>query len=127
MSTDNRIKKDIGRCEEAVHAANTLMGENLYSESISRAYYAVIHSIMILLAYAGTDTKVPQEAEKLFTPSFLKDNGIPLRLHAIFTEVRKAKEESAHDYLYKYSGEAARDIVAKARTFLDITRKHLGI
>lgn len=122
-----RIQKDIRRCDEAIHAAETLLKENLYTESISRAYYSTIHAVMILLAYKGQVTRDPGEAEEKFSPLFLKEYGLEEELFSLFDEIRRAKKSSPQSYLYKYSEEYAREIVNKARDFLDIILKTLNL
>jgi uncharacterized protein (UPF0332 family) len=122
-----RLKKDLSRCEEAVHAARTLLVENLYAESISRAYYAVIHSVMLLLVDTGTDTRNPVEAERLFTTLFVEEHGLNPEFSILFQGLCRAKRATDHDFLAKYSGDDARESITKARAFIDLTRTHFGL
>lgn len=121
----DKLLKELRRCEEAIHAAETMLAENLYAESISRAYYAIIHAVMILLALAGHETRHPDEAEHLFTADFVRDHGLDDGFLDPFEAVRRARKSASHYFLVKYSGGEVSNVLQQARTFLDLTRQHL--
>ncbi len=123
----DKLRREFRRCEEAIHAAETLLEENLYAESISRAYYAVIHAVMFYLAEGGKETRNPEEAESLFTSAFVAGRKLEPDLHTLFETIRRAKKAYPHNYLYTYSGEDARDIIRQAQRFLDVTREHFKL
>jgi uncharacterized protein (UPF0332 family) len=121
-----RVRKDLRRCEEALYSAETLLEENLYQESISRAYYGVIHAAMLYLAESGTNTRRPDEAEELFNKSFIQTASLDSELYSLFVSVRRTKIESERNFLVRYSAEEAREAFQKARDFLDRTHRHFG-
>ena len=125
--TPDRLDKNIRRCEEAVHSAGTLLEEMLYEQSISRAYYSIIHAVMLYLTEIGEGTRIPSEAEETFTEEFVQEQGLDPVLWEIFREVRQTKKDSESNYLVKYSREEAGKAIDRAREFLDITKRHFGV
>ncbi len=120
-----RIRKGLRRCEEALHSGSTLLEENLYAEAVSRAHYAVIHAIMILLDGAGRGTKNPAVAENLFQRELAVSLGLSERDWNDFDRVRRSKEVITRDYLARYSGEYAAEMLHKAQGFVSIVQRLL--
>jgi uncharacterized protein (UPF0332 family) len=118
-----RVQRDLRRCDEALHAARTLLSEQLYAEAISRAYYAAVHVIMILLAMGGVSATTPADVEAKFTADFARAHDLDDSLPALFGELHRAKAATAHDFMAKYSGDYARETVRKARGFVEAIRR----
>ncbi len=68
----NRIKILINLGKEELSAAELLLNNNLYRACISRAYYALYHTVQALLSAKNINTRTHKGLIQQFGQNFIK-------------------------------------------------------
>lgn len=110
---------------EALRAADVLLREGLYLDSVSRGYYAIFHAAKAVLASAGVHTKRHKELRDKFKKDFVETEKMEELWWLIINKLSEARVsadyETGGDFDFEKTQEAnksAHDFVAKMREYL---------
>ena len=73
-SSDEQVGLEIKRAEKAWRAASTLFESGLYEDSVSRAYYAVLHAAKAALATFGMFPTTHRAVRRMFGFHLIKSS-----------------------------------------------------
>lgn len=80
-----QYEKELARAKKALLAANKLFEEELYEDSVSRTYYAVLHAAKAVLATLGIEPESHDAVRRLFGLYLVKSGKIEKEFSKILT------------------------------------------
>jgi len=121
------VSTELELSDKALKGAFSLLNNDLYADAISRAYYAVLHSVRAVLATANIEPTSHDGAVAMFGLHFVKEGLIDRKYSKIFGRLRAAREKSDYDALaaVKFSKKDAEKRVGEAREFSEGIKKFL--
>jgi uncharacterized protein (UPF0332 family) len=114
-----RINAELERAKEASTAAKNLFEDGLYSDSVSRAYYAVLHSARAVLLTKDIDPQSHSGAISMFGQHFVKPGIIDKKFGRVFDEMRDVRELGDYIATKKFSKEETSKRLEQATEFLN--------
>lgn len=113
-----RIVAEISRAKEALTAAKNLLEDELFADSISRAYYAIFHAARAVLLTKEIDPDSHSGAITMFGLHFVKTGLIEERFGKIFNEAKDARELGDYIVTKEFTKEETSKRVKQAIEFL---------
>lgn len=113
-----RIQAELTRAEEALAAAKNLLEDELFSDSISRAYYAIFHAARAVLLTKDIDPETHSGALTMFGLHFVKPGLIEDKFGRIFNEAKDVRELGDYIVTKRFTKEEASLRVKQAAEFL---------
>jgi len=121
----------LDKAREELESAKQSFDKNLLRVSLSNSYYSVFHSVRILLALEGIDSKTHKGVAHLFNVHFIKNNLLPLRMNEILSDSFEMRLDSDYEDFYIASREEAKEQIDNAEFFLNeivsFVSKHYNI
>ena len=113
-----RIEAEIDRAKEALTASKNLLEDELFADSISRAYYAIFHAARAVLLTKEIDPNTHGGAITMFGLHFVKTGLIEERFGRIFNEAKDVRELGDYIVTKKFTKEETSKRVKQAIEFL---------
>lgn len=129
MTPENRrsnIRDEIARADEALRAAQALLDAGLHADSVSRSYYAALHSLRALLLSRGLEPRSHAGAIHLFNAEFVRAGLFPSSHNRLVGGLQRARELADYDAAAAFSAEDARLDLEDARAFTKAVLELLG-
>lgn len=104
--------------EERLKAARLLLEKQMYSDAVSRAYYAVFQAARAVLATKGLDSRKHSGIIGLFNQQFVKSGVLPKDYGKILKSCRDLREAGDYDDFYLVSREEALNAMENASRFI---------
>jgi uncharacterized protein (UPF0332 family) len=120
-----RINAELDRAKEALKAAETLLAEELYADSLSRSYYCILHGARAVLLTKEIDPESHSGAIAMFGLHFIKEKILEEEYNRIFIEAREAREIGDYQVETHASQEDAKIRLSEAKKFINRMGKHL--
>ena len=120
-----RISAELERAKESLTAAQNLLEDGLFSDSISRSYYAIFHAARAVLLTKDIDSSTHNGAITMFGLHFVKDGLIEEKYGKIYNESKDVRELGDYMATKKFTREETKRRVAQATEFLGRMRKYL--
>jgi uncharacterized protein (UPF0332 family) len=124
---DERILAEMARSDESLKAAKNLLNDELFADSISRAYYAIFHAARAILLTKDVDPETHNGAISLFGLHFVKPGIIENKYGKIFNEAKDDRESSDYLVIRKFSKTEAQLRVNQATIFVSMAKMFLKI
>lgn len=118
MTDENKrrnIADEVARAEEALRAADALLGLGLFSDSISRSYYAVLHFVRALLLSRGLEAKTHAGVVHLFHAELVRPGFFPASHNRSIAGLQRAREFADYDAAVTFTRADAEACLADAR------------
>ncbi len=120
MTEDDRrtnLRDEVARAEQALRAAEALLGLGLHADSVSRSYYAVLHLVRALLFSRGVEPRTHSGAIHLFNAELVKSGLMPSSHNRILSGLQRSRELADYDAAVAFSAEDAGQYLDDAKTF----------
>ncbi len=103
---------------ERLKAAELLFASGLYTDAVSRAYYAAFSAARAMLATKELDSRKHSGVISLFNQHFVKTGTVSREAGRVLMEARDLREEGDYNDFYVANQEDASRIIAGAKLFL---------
>lgn len=110
---------------ESLRAAELLLENGLYRDSMSRAYYAMFYAASALLRAKGIVTKSHRGVIAKFGLEFVKSGVVEKYYVKALALAESIRERADYDSTFKPTFEEAEEIVEEARRFVERVEKAL--
>lgn len=128
MTKPNRkiaIDNELERMEESLRAAKALLDQNLYRDSISRAYYAVYHAACAVLFTKGLEAKSHGGIRSYFSLYFVKTGELDRKYQRLFSKMQKFREEADYESEMVFGEKDGQEIFEEASSFCGDMKKFI--
>jgi uncharacterized protein (UPF0332 family) len=71
-----RVDRELKRAKKALKSSKILLDSELFEDSISRAYYSVLHAAKAALSIKGVDTDSHEGVRRMFGLHLVKNGNI---------------------------------------------------
>lgn len=112
-----RIRLEVERAEESLKAAKILLQEKLYDESVSSAYYAMLHMTKALLLTVNDEPSTHQGVIVVFGLKFIKTKIIEEMYNDMLINAKESRESGDYDSAKRFTDEEAEEQVENADKF----------
>ena len=116
-TTSDLSKYRMEKAKEDLSAAELLLKNNHFAQSLNRSYYANFHAVKSLLAYDKFDSKTHSGIISYFNRNYVKDGRIDKRYSQILTNSQRIRTKSDYDDLYVADKETAEKQLKDAKEF----------
>ena len=117
-TTSDLSKYRMIKAKEDLSAAELLLNNNHFAQSLNRSYYANFHAVRSLLAYDKFDSKTHSGIISYFNKNYVKDGGIDKKYSEILTNSQRIRTKSDYDDLYVADKETAEKQLIDAKEFI---------
>jgi uncharacterized protein (UPF0332 family) len=128
VTKENRkinLRIELSRADEALRAAEALLGLELHADSVSRTYYAVFHFVRALLMSRGVEAKTHSGLIHLFNTELVRSGAFPSSHNRLLGGLQRARELADYDAAVKFSADDARAEITDAKAFAATARDFL--
>ncbi len=119
------VAGQIGKAEEKLRAARTLLDSGHWDDAISRAYYAVFHAASAALFSKGVTAKTHEGLKTLFGLHLIKTGKIEGEYGETIRELKDDRENGDYDVFTNFGREDAEKATQEAERFLDRIKQFL--
>ena len=129
MNDANRRKnaaQEMALGDDALRAAQALLGLDLYNDAVSRAYYAAFHYARALLLLEGLEPKSHRGVMALLEHHFEAAGRLSRDALSRFARLQTFRGLADYDARERLPRERATEEVASARAFVDEARATLS-
>lgn len=120
-----KISLELKRSNESLKSAKVLVKEELYEDSISRAYYAIFHAAKAILLTIDVEPQTHEGAIRKFGHHFVKTGLIEKEIGRIFARAQKVREKSDYDVAKEFSEEDTNEWITMAEKFVRRIQEYL--
>lgn len=113
------------RGDESYRSAEILSKEGLFSDSISRIYYAAFHYAAALLLSKGLEAQSHKGLGHLLSLHFVKEGLFDPKYSRIFSQSQKLREESDYTAGFVFTREDVTEELRKVKEFREAVVDHL--
>jgi uncharacterized protein (UPF0332 family) len=120
VTDENRrhnLELELERAEQALRAAEALLGLGLCSDSVSRAYYGVFHCLRALLLSRGLEARTHSGAIHMLNVEFVRTGKLSSSYNRLLASAQRARELADYDAAVTFSSDDARAQLDEARGF----------
>jgi uncharacterized protein (UPF0332 family) len=120
LTEDNRrqnLRDELVRAAQAMRAAEALIALGLFSDAVSRAYYAVFHGLRALLLSRGLEPRSHGGAIHLFNTELVRAGAMPSSHNRLLGGLQRARELADYQAAVVFSEDDARALLDDARSF----------
>ncbi|MGE0490157.1 MAG: HEPN domain-containing protein [Vulcanimicrobiota bacterium] len=122
MTSENRRKNialEQERWQAALRSAELLASHGEYADSVSRAYYAMLHAARAVLLLDGLETKTHLGVSQLFNLHFVREGRVPPDVARLLTRLQAEREAADYDRAAVFTEKAATEALQWANAFCD--------
>ncbi len=121
-----QIGQEMERAGKALQAAQLLFNEELYEDSVSRAYYAVLHAARAALLKVPVQPESHAAVRRLFGLHLVKAGRIEAEFATILTAEKEDREMGDYGIGLVFPVERSRTRLDEARRFLQRVEQFLS-
>lgn len=101
----------------ALRAAEALLALGLFSDAVSRAYYAAFHHAMALLLSSGVEPKSHAGVGSMLGLHFVRAGKLPPECTHELARLAQFRAEADYNRFFSFTAQSASQEVAVARSF----------
>lgn len=118
---DNKreVRLYIENAQEMLEAAKVNLDSDFYASGVNRSYYAVFYAANALLATLGEARSKHSGVIGVFRQRFIKTGELPVALSEIYGDLLNSRQSGDYDLNTRVEIETARQLLEKARGFVD--------
>ena len=120
-------QQEIARARKSLAAAKALQNEELLEDSLSRAYYAVLHAARALLVSEGFDPQSHESVKRLFGLHIVKAGRMAPEYAHILREEQDDRALADYDVAFEPQETRVQQRISDAEAFLDEATRVLGV
>ncbi len=124
--TDEYIRQELKKAEQALKAAQNLLADGLYDDAVSRAYYAVFHSARAALKIKGIETVSHKGLISQFALHLVKTGEVEEEYGDILRQIKEDRETGDYEPLVTFGSDETTQLVSSADRFLARMRDWIG-
>ncbi len=124
--TGEYIRQEMKKAEQALKAAQNLLADGLYDDSVSRAYYAVFHSARAVLKIKGIETVSHKGLISQFALHLVKAGEVEEEYGDILRQTKEDRETGDYEPLVTFGPDEVAQLVGGAERFLEKMRGWIG-
>ena len=113
------VRLYIENAQEMLAAAKVNLDSDFYASGVNRAYYAVFYAANALLATLGEARSKHSGVISVFRQRFIKTGELPVGLSEIYGDLLNSRQSGDYDLNTRVEIETARQLLEKARKFVD--------
>lgn len=125
MSKKERAVKELARAKKALLAAKILLQKELFEDSVSRAYYAVLHAAKAALSLSDIEVDTHDGVRSMFGLHLVKSGKIEKEFAKILTAEHEDREIGDYEIDIPIEEERAKQRVKEAEKFVRRIEKHI--
>lgn len=110
---------------DALRASEMLLNEQLWRDSVNRAYYAAFYTVLALLVMKGLGTSKHSGAIALFDREFVKTGVFPKELSRILHGSFDMRQEADYEELASIGEAEAIEAVSLSRLFVSKVSEYM--
>lgn len=118
MSHPSEIEAEITRARQSLQAAELLCENALFSDSLSRSYYAILHAARAALLTQGVRVNSHEAVKRLFGMHLVKPGLLPVDLAVSIRQEQDDRFLADYDVTFEPGAEQTEERVNVARSFL---------
>ncbi|HHT9155936.1 MAG TPA: HEPN domain-containing protein [Candidatus Tripitaka sp. YC43] len=119
------VRYRMEQAHERLRAAEALLSQGLYTDSVTRSYYAMFTAARALLATKGLDSAKHSGVISLFNQHFVKTGIVEKTMSGLIAKAKGLRERGDYE-LYRASEEVAKEQLDKAGQFVKAIKKVLA-
>lgn len=119
------VRYRMEQAHERLRAAEALLKQALYTDSVTRSYYAMFTASRALLATKGLDSSKHSGVISLFNQHFVKTGVVEKDMGGLIADAKELREKGDYE-LYRVSEEVAKEQLDKAGQFVKAIEKVLA-
>jgi uncharacterized protein (UPF0332 family) len=112
------IKKEFHRAQKSLQSARLLLRDSLLEDTLSRAYYAILHAARAVLLAEGVNVTSHRAVRRLFGQHLIKSGKLSAHLATILAEEQDDRMLADYDVLFDPERERVQKRVDDAEAFL---------
>jgi uncharacterized protein len=124
-TTSDLSKYRMEKAKEDLSAAELLLNNNHFAQSLNRSYYANFHAVRSILAYDKFDSKTHSGIISYFNRNYIKDGRIDKKYSEILTNSQRIRTKSDYDDLYVADKETAEKQLINAKEFISFIEGYI--
>lgn len=122
----NVIKMMLSKAREKLKTAQIDFDNERYEDSVSRAYYAVFHSISAVLLSKGLHFSSHGQTIGAFNKEFIKTQKFPASFTRTIRKLFKERQTSDYDFESYIDADIAKEDLAEAGKIIDACEEYLA-
>jgi uncharacterized protein (UPF0332 family) len=116
--SQHEVRLYIENAHEMLAAAKVNLDNDFCASGVNRSYYAVFYAANALLATLGEARGKHSGVISVFRQRFIKTGELPAALSEIYGDLMNSRQSADYDINRRVELETARELLAKARTFV---------
>ena len=112
-------KYRLEKAKEELESAKISYENKLLSTSIGSSYYTIFHSVRILFALEGIDSKTHKGVSHLFNLHFIKTKLLPRKMNEILSGAFEMRLDSDYEDFFVAGKEEAKEQIDNAEFFIN--------
>jgi uncharacterized protein (UPF0332 family) len=128
MTGDNRqanVGFEWARVDEAVREVDTLMGAELWSAAVSRAYYGMFHAARALAFSEGLEVRTHAGLVHLLSANLVRSGRFPSEMIRLLSQTQRMREDADYETALTFDRLAADDARTRLSAFRSETERFL--
>ncbi len=127
MKSNNgeEIKNGIKRSQKSLKAAKKLLEEELLEDSISRAYYSVLHAVKAVLLSENVSANSHEGIKRLFGKHFIKTGKMEVKYSKILRQEQDERLQADYDTAFSPEIDQVQKRIEDAGIFLEKMTEYL--
>lgn len=115
-SRKRNIADEVMRSDQALQAARALLSAGLHNDSVSRAYYAVLHMLRAALLTRGLEARTHAGTLHLYNTELVRAGLVPATHNRVLAGLQRSRELADYDAAVSFTLDEARAAVADAES-----------
>jgi len=114
-----QVSRDLmEKAKEKLQAARLLIDANLFGDSISRSYYAILHAADAALATKGFVAKSHEGTESLFGFHFMRSGLVDAKFKGLIKQTHKLRNQADYQHQVRFTRDDAERWFQRAQEFV---------
>lgn len=113
------IEYRLQRARESLEAAQLLTDRGMYSEAVSRMYYACFYAVNALLYYNGMSAKRHGGVQALFNRHFVRTGQVSKDFGRLYNDLFDLRQQSDYEDLYRPNPDEVRQMIPQVEAFIE--------
>ena len=125
-SRAEEVQAELLRADKSFQAAQSLLEDDFLEDSLSRAYYAILHAARAVLLAAGVTVSSHRSVRRLFGFHLIKPGKLAVRFAKILAEEQDDRFLGDYDAWFHPERERVEKRVSEAGEFLAVIKTYIG-